>query len=402
MLTVCIIGKSPDKTIKTLLENDLSEVEEIIITDPDTAIVHPKIRIVDINSDNKAVIRNQLIDESSQDYILWLSSDNELEDTSIEEFIDDIEDNPDADIFYANEIIKIEDEEDIRNFSDYYETEDALIQALTLENEIPEWGVVTKKSIFDRLGRFNEEYEDYEFYEFLYKNLKNLRLKLAEFTFITFNLRETFIDTSFRSKALREALSIYDWKKEIFPSLSWDKNENLAYSTAYTMIGDKLFNYFDFYNASEYYRKAILSFHNQVSLKKLINTLVMMGFFDKAKSITSTEQGLTEQDVQEIIENIDNISKLVKELELAVEEGKAGDILVSSSDILSVYQGAPIYNILGVVYALKGEFHTAYKLLYKAVTMNPLDEDILYNLLDVANKIGKKEKVEKLVRRLLS
>lgn len=402
MLTVCIIGKFPDKTIKTLLENDLSEVEEIIITDPEVAIIHPKIRTIDVRSDNKAVIKNKLIDESSQDYILWLSSDNELEDTSIEEFIDEIEDNPDADIIYANEIIKIGDDEDIRNFSDYYGAENTLIQALTLEDELPEWGVVTKKSIFDRLGKFNEEYEDYEFYEFLYKNLKNLRLKLAEFTFITFNLRDTFIDTSFRSKALRESVKIYDWKKEIFPSLSWDKNENLAYSTAYTMIGDKLFNYFDFYNASEYYRKALLSFHNQISLKKLINTLVMMGFFDKAKSITSTEQGLTEQEVQEITENIDKIQQLVKELEFAIEEGKAGDILISAPDILSVYQGAPMYNILGIVYALKGEFQTAYRLLYKAVTMNPLDEDILYNLIDIADKIGKKEKVEKLVKRLLS
>ena len=401
MITVCILGKNIRKTAETLLENDLSDIRQIITTTDFPLEIDIPVDVINTQTENKSEIRNKMIKISKGDYILWLSENSELEDSTIEELIDVIEDFPDADIIYPNEILIIGKEEDVKTFTDWYDNEESLIQSLTLEDYLPEWGVVTKKEIFSRLRMFDESFEDYEFYDFVYKNLKNLKLKNSDLSFVTNRITESFIDTSYRSKTLRDILGIYDWKKEIFPSLSWDKDEKLAFGTAYTIIGDKLYNYYDLYNASEYYRKSLLSYHNRVSLKKLINTLVQMGLFDKALELTTQDQGLSQEEVEEVSQRIKQFRDLVSKLEKAVEEGKAGDILVSINDIASIYSGAPIYNILGVIYAIKGELESSYRFFYKAVTMNPLDEDILKNLIDIAEKLGKKDKVKGLVKRLL-
>ncbi len=401
MITVCILGKNIRKTVETLLENDLSDIEQIIINTDFPVETDIPVDVINTETENKSKIRNEMIKISKGEYILWLSENAELEDSTIEELVEVVEDLPDADVVYPNEILIIGKEEDVKTFTDWYGNEKSLIQSLTIENYLPEWGVLTKKDIFLKLGMFDESFEDYEFYDFVYKNLKNLRLKNSDLSFVTNRITESFIDTSYRSKTLRDILGIYDWKKEIFPSLSWDKDEKLAFGTAYTIIGDKLYNYYDLYNASDYYRKSLLSYHNQISLKKLINTLVQMGLFDKALELTTEEQGLSQKEVEEVSQRIKQFRELVLKLEKAVEEGKAGDILVSINDIVSIYRGAPIYNILGVIYAIKGELENSYRFFYKAVTMNPLDEDILKNLIDVAEKLGKKDKVKGLINRLL-
>jgi tetratricopeptide (TPR) repeat protein len=401
MISICIIGNNPEKTLKTIQENDLSDVKEIIVMSKVNEDLEVPIKSIAIKTENKAVIRNKMIEKSEGDYILWLSENNEIEDSTIEELKEITEEFPDADIIYPNEILKIEDEEEVRNFSDLYKQESVILQSLAIENHIPQWGVLTKKEIFNKYGNFNESYEDYEFYDFVYKNIKSLTLKHADLSYVTTWQEDTFVDTSYRSKTLRDILNIYNWQKEIFPSLNWKQNQNLAYATAYTMIGDQLSKYLDLFNAAEFYRKALLSFHNQVSLKKLINTLINMGLFEKARALTSIQQGLSVKDVEEITDKIKSIESLTEELEKAVEEGKAGDILVASNDIMDTYQGAPIYNIFGVIFALKKEFDTAYKFLYKAVTMNPVEENYLYNLLDVAEKLNRKENIKGLLQRLI-
>ncbi len=401
MITVCIIGKNIRKTVETLLENDLSDIDQIITTTDFPLETDIPVEVINAETENKSEIKNKMIKISKGDYILWLSENTELEDSTVEELVEVVEDFPDADIIYPNEILIIGKEEDVKTFTDWYSNEKSLIQSLTLENYLPEWGVITKKEMFLKLGMFDENFEDYEFYDFIYKNLKNLKLKNSDLSFVTNRITESFIDTSYRSKTLRDILGIYDWKKEIFPSLSWDKNEKLAFGTAYTIIGDKLYNYYDLYNASDYYRKSLLSYHNQISLKKLINTLVQMGLFDKALELTTKKQGLSQKEVDEVSQRIKQFKELVLKLEKAVEEGKAGDILVSINDIVSIYSGAPIYNILGVIYALKGELENSYRFFYKALTMNPLDEDILKNLIDIAERLGRKDKVKGLINRLL-
>ena len=340
---------------------------------------------------------NHMIANAKSAYILLLSGDIELEDETLEEFAEVAEEYPDADIIYPNEVFIIGDEEQIKNYDDWYEKEQLLLPSLAIEDYLPQWAVLVKKETIQKLGGFDSRYGEHAWYAFIYKNLDKLHLKLSDLSFVNHYLTETFIDTSYRSLLVRDIVAMHPLQ-EIFTSLNWT-NENIALATANTLIGDRLAGYFDFYNAASFYRNALLAFHNQATLKKLLDAYIQMGLFSEAKNLLQT-QDAAQEILDEYQEKIENTDKLVRELEKAVEAGKAAEILAASHDIVSFYEGAPIYNILGVISFMRQDLENAYKFFYKAATMNPIDQDILQNLAAVAKKMGKEEEVINLYERL--
>ncbi len=377
-----------DEKLKQFLSENASSIKDVIYAKDLT------------DSENKAFQRNKILERVDSDYILWVSDVSVPDEDFLEEMLETLEEYPDADVIYPNEVlIDLNNQENVRNFKDFYGEEKELLQGLAFEKYLPEFGVITKKEIFSKFGTFDEEFEDYEFYRFLAFNIKNLRLKHSELSFITNKIAKTFIDTSFHSKTVRDILKTYDWKKDIFPLLNWE-NEKVAKSTANTIAGDMVSQYYDFYNASNFYREAVLAFHNQHSLKKLIDTFIQMGFFDKARYLLE-KQGMSEEDVKEYEEKISNFEKIVKNLEEAVKEGKYEDVLRAIVDVSSVYEGAPIYNILGVVHFIGKDYEGAYRFLYKATTMNPMREEYVENLFEVARLLNKEENVKGLLNRLV-
>ena len=348
-------------------------------------------------SNTLAAKLNALIDAASQEYILILSGDTELEEESLEEFFEVLKENPDANIIYPNEVLIQGDEEHIKNYEDWYQKEKQLLASLSIENYLPDRALLIQKNIIQKLGGFQERYGDFTIYAFLYKNLSHLTLKLSELSFINRYIYESFVDTSYRSLLLRDLLKEYELK-EIFSSLNWDQ-KNIARATAYTLIGDRLAKYYDFYNASRFYRNALLTFHNQETLKKLLDAYIQIGLFKETIHLLKT-QDATPEIFQIYEDKIHNLQDLVAKLEKLIEEGKAANILIASNDIISTYDGAPIYNIFGIIYFMQQDLQNAYKFFYKAATMNPLDQDILHNLAEVAKKIGKEEEVIGLYERL--
>ena len=340
---------------------------------------------------------NHIISTAKSAYILLLSGDIELEDETLEEFAEVVEEYPDADIIYPNEVFIIGDEEQIKNYDDWYQKEQLLLPSLAIEDHLPQWAVLVKKETIEKLGGFEPKYGEYTWYAFIYKNLDKLRLKLSDLSFVNHYLTQTFVDTSYRSLLVREITSSHPLH-QIFTSLDWEQ-EAIALATANTLIGDRLAAYYDYFNAAKYYRNALMAFHNQESLKKLLESYYQMGLFDEMKNLLQTQEpSLTLK--EEYDEKIEKTSKLIKELEKAVQEGKAQQVLMAAQDIAQFYQGAPFHNILGVVHYLKGEPENAYRFFYKAVTMNPLDNDIIQNLVDLAKQLHKEDEVIGLMTRL--
>ncbi|BCD68370.1 hypothetical protein [Nitratiruptor sp. YY09-18] len=393
---ICIINKNSnnsDKTIKSLEENS-EYISQIIVSGSSN---NENIKSLQITSNNEADHRNACLETAQSEYILWLSPNIELEDETLEEFTDILEDVEDVDFIYPNEVFIDKVDEHIKNYEDWYGKEELLLQSLSLENHLPNWAVLTKKSTLEKLGGFDPRYNDYSFYALIYKNLKNLTLKLSDLSFVNHYMHESFIDTSYRSRLVQDILDQYSLQ-EIFPKLNWD-NEPLALTTANTLIGDTLAKYYDYFNAASFYRNAMLSFHNQETLKKLIDAYIQMGLFDEARKLLET-QDVVQELQEELINRIDQTEKLVQNIEKAVQEGEAAQILTLANDIISYYKGAPIYNVLGVIHTLKGDLENAYNYFYKAATINPLDQDILANLAEIAKKIGKEEEVIGLYERL--
>ncbi|SMC09306.1 hypothetical protein [Nitratiruptor tergarcus] len=394
---VCIINQNNENLEKTLQSLDANKeyISQIIVSGKSE---DKGIQSLNIDSKNEADHRNACLEAAKSEYILWLSPDIELEDETLEEYADILDEiESDVDIIYPNEVFFDEEDEKIRNYEDWYGKEELLLQSLSLENHLPNWAVLTKKSTLEKFGGFESQYNDYTFYAFIYKNLKNLSLKLSDLSFINHYIHESFIDTSYRSKLVRDIVEKYTLQ-EIFPKLNWE-NENLALATAYTLIGDVLAKYYNYFNASSFYRNAMLSFHNQETLRKLIDAYLQMGLFDEAKQLLTT-QDATQEMQEELLQKIEQTQKLVQNIEKSVEEGKSGEILAMANDIMSYYEGAPIYNVLGVIYTLKGDLENAYKFFYKAATMNPIDKDILANLAEIAKKIHRENDVIALYERM--
>ncbi len=404
-VSVCLIKTDNceyiDKVIEGL-EYNREYISEVIYTGsidelPETEL---DIKPLNIESDNRAFLRNQALKEAKEELVFWCSTSTEIEDSTLEEFLEVLEETEDTDIVYPNIVNIAGDEEFVRNFDNWYTNKWAMIQGLYFEELFPEWGVLTKKGLFEN-QLFDENYKEYEFYQFVFKNLENLNLSLSDLSFVNQYETDSFIDTSFASKIIRDFIVNKYPIQKVFPNLNWGENESLAYSTAYTMIGDALAKYYDFYNASDYYRKALISFHNKHTLRNLINVYMNMGLFNNLKQLLTKDQGFSEEEIENIKRDVQNIENLIKELERKVEEGFIDEVMYSLNDVIQVYQGAPVYNIAGVISFYKGDLLNSYRFFYKATTINPLEEDILRNLTDVAKQIGKKEDVIALVKRLL-
>ncbi len=357
------------------------------------------VEFLGLKTENKAIIRNMLLSHSSQNYGLWISEDCFLEDDALEELLGVFQEQADATFIYPNEVLIFGDEETVRNFYDFKDREKELLQTLAIENMMPEWGVLTDLEFLKERGGFDERFADYEFYDFVYKNIKDLKLKNADFAFIETVLNNTFIDTSYRSLSVRETVNLYDWRKELFPSLSWDKDERLALSTANTLIGDRLFAYFDFLNASEFYRKALGAYENTITLGKLFDAYLLMGLFDEAEKVLAV--GFKEEEQEQKKEQLRNVKTIVKNLEQEIEAGKIEEVLEMIPDVFDYYKGAPVHNIMGVIAYHSGDFERAYKFFYKTVGMNPIEENYMLNLTDMAKKLGKENDVIGFVNRIV-
>lgn len=348
----------------------------------------------------RAKIRNFLVSKASYEYILFLSDTTYLDEGFIEELVEE-KNEFSADIVFANPIYYLNGYEDVRNLEQPFGKEKSLVSTLSIEDYIPEWGVLTTKSVIEEGNGFDPFLDDYEFYDFIYRNIGWLRLRLAEFAYFTQEIRDTFIDTAWRSYVLRKVVSNFDWEGEVFPYLSWNEKPEIAKATALTLIGNQLCKYFDFFNASNFYREALLSFHNQETLKRLIDSLKKMGFFDKVRELLSPEQGISNDVVEKELHVVDGIEKVIADLERAVEEGKVLEALSAALELSEIYEGAPLYNLLGVINWIRKDLESAYRFFYKAVTMNPVNKDFLYNLSFVAESLDRKDKVEKLLTILL-
>jgi len=104
-------------------------------------------------------------------------------------------------------------------------------------------------------------------------------------------------------------------------------------------VGDVLSDYYDLYNASEFYRKAASSFHNKITLSKLVQTYFNMGLFDEAKKLVSEEQGFSQEEVENLQENIGQIQRLIEMIEQSINEENVQEIFNLINEIASVYQG---------------------------------------------------------------
>ena len=402
-VSLLVLNESePKEEFLEAINENADFIHEVIFSGKKTDVeLDCPVKFLELKGETKGKIRNALTEAAQTDTILFLSATTILEEDAIEELLEEREATQ-ADIIFPNVIFQVGGKEEVKNFEQPFGKELNLVASLSIEDYIPEWGILTSKSVVEKGKGFDSSLDDYDFYDFLYKNIRWLKIRLAELTYITQKIEDSFIDTSWRSYVLRKrVLQNFDWERELFPFLSWHKKPEAAEATALTIIGNKLSSYYDFFNATDFYRRALLKFHNQESLRCLINAFKTMGLFEEAKELLSPEQGVPEETISSERQLIENIESIIKELEKAVEDGKVFEVITAIQDIVPIYEGAPIYNILGVLSWIQKKEEEAYRFFFKAVTMNPINQDYLFNLTSMAKLLKKEEEVKKLIQILV-
>lgn len=400
-VSVVVTGEPSQELLSSLSLNSDSILEVVVPRNFKGDFSPAPLKRVDVEGLEGGALLNALVKEASADYLLILRPGVSFEEEFIPELLDEVAENP-ADVVFTNLIVRTGEGEEIKNFQQVYGRELSLVASLSLEDWLPDQALLFRKEALIEGALFDENLLDYEIYDFFYRNLRWLKIRLSELSYVTYSVTEPFIDTAWRSFVLRKkVLTGYDWEKELFPFLSWREKPEVAYATALTIIGKRLVGYFDCFNGSSFLRQALLKFHNQETLKELVNALVNMGLFEEARKLLSPVHGVRGRELEEQIDRLEKIETLVTELESAVKEGKVEEVLYAISEVAGVYQGAPIHNLLGFIYWVGGLKEDAYRFFYKAVTINPVNEDFLSNLLLAAGELKREERVKNLVRILV-
>jgi len=407
-ITVFVRGGIRSKLADSLLMNK-ALIDKIYVFSETESNLDISIPIEVIKANTSVEAFNLVVKNDVSKYLLFLDPNVYFEEDLVEELIEEAEDSS-ADIVFPN-LISVRDGKEnvinnVINFEQLYGKEIAVLQTLSLEKWIPGQVLLFKRESIVNGGYFDEELGDYYIHDFIYRNLKKFRIRLSEFSFAYYE-EETNdfndLSNSWKSFVLRNrVLKNYDWEEDIFPFLSWKERPEIAKATALTLIGKKLSEYLDYFNASDYFRKALMNFHNQETLNLLVNAYFTMGLFEKAKELLSPLHGVPREKAEEKKEHIEKVESLIFELEKLAELGRVDELNQIFSSVLKVYCGAPVYNILGFLEWIQGNKEGAYRYFFRATLMNPIDQDYLYNLAKVAKEISREEEVKSLIKNLVA
>ncbi len=336
------------------------------------------------NQPNFCDALNEIVQKADSQYILFLDQHASMDEESIQEIVQNIDN--DKDIFYPNAIFSYPDQKLIKNYQHTHN--DPLIQALDLRDYFPPSGIVIRTGAVKAF----EDYGHMSLYAFLYKHLDTLTFAHIPTAFVEYEMVAQEIDRSYESLLLRDIIKRYGLQK-LFQSLNWQQ-KSIAIATALTIVGQKLQEYGDLYNATLYFRSALQEFHNQQTLKDLIMSLLQMGKFQEA-----------EEKIHQLQKDQEQFYKLLAHYRQALQEMEA---LAQNRSTLSQEQiahhlalkCAPIFNAVGVWLYERQDFLSAYGYFKKALLHNPTDEDIVQNAKALAHITGSAGEPEAILQRL--
>jgi len=228
----------------------------------------------------------------------------------------------------------------------------------------------------------------------IYKHLESIDVFHVPTAFVHYLMEQKELDRSHESLLLRQMVARYGLKK-LFQKLDW-KNEKVAKATALTILGEKLREYGDLYNATSYFLLALEQFHNQRTLQELIVTLLQMGRFEDAKKQIHS----LEHDQKRYLDLLAYLKEQVDRMEKIAQEAS----IKEQEEILKILQldSAPLYNAAGVLLYHLRNLEGAYGYFKKALLYNPIDQDIVDNTKHIAQILGREKEIKELLKRIFN
>jgi len=217
-----------------------------------------KLRYIKKEHNGAPKTRNYSIQKARGDYILWLDDDDILKPSVLRSYIDILLADPEIDVVYGNlEFFN----SDTGKITDLYKPNDwsnkhkELRYALISACPIPNPATLIKKSVYFKVGFYDETFKRAHDYEFWTRAATVLKFKKNESTVCRYRIHSNnmsigkFIDQSYESLIIRKMAKSSDLKT-IFYWLDWEK-EAAATSVAKYLIAQSLFRFGDCYNCKK-------------------------------------------------------------------------------------------------------------------------------------------------------
>ena len=276
-------------SIKSALNQKYDNYEIIIVDDGSTdntrevvsSFSSKKINYIKIEHSGAPVARNKAIENSKGEFILWLDSDDVLEENTMQLYGEKLKSLPDADILYGN--LAVTDcslnTKRIIEYEDWNGRNNELISRLFFESPVPHPAIFIKKEIYKKAGNYDVSFKrahDYEWWTRAasFAKFGKINSVVCKWRWHNTNMSagSVGIDTSFEEQVLKKMLSRFTLEN-LFPTLNWHFNPNEEVKAAAYLNIAKRFMELNRKSAALEYLQKSYDLHPDVNILRIINQL---------------------------------------------------------------------------------------------------------------------------------
>ncbi len=308
LISICIFVYNREnliaETIKSCLNQSYQNFEIIIADDGSTdntaAVVKsfndPRIKYYYKEHTNAPDTRNFALKHANGDYIIWVGSDDILDSSILEEYVNSLKIYKDADILYCN--LQSFDNQGNKgiflSYQDWYQRNPEMLAFLFEGSPIPDGGTLIKKSVYEEVGNYNIEFtraQDYEFWSRVVLaekfNAKYVNKTLYYYRIHDGNLTghlNNATDYSFERKILQNVIDIAGFEK-LFPNFNWKIDYDYFLSLACLKTGLKFLERKGLIEGINYINRSIEIYPDIDKFKILSEIYFRLNQYEPAKTI---------------------------------------------------------------------------------------------------------------------
>ncbi|MCX7735232.1 MAG: glycosyltransferase [Candidatus Kapabacteria bacterium] len=308
LISICIFtynrGNLIAETIQSCLEQSYNNFEIIIADDGSTdntaevvkSFNDARIKYFYKAHTNAPDTRNYALKHAKGDYIIWVGSDDILDKSILEEYVNTLKSFPDADILYCN--LQSFDNQGNKgiflSYQEWYGRNPEMLAFLFEGSPIADGGTLIKKSIYDEVGQYNTEFtraQDYEFWSRVVLSQK-FKAKYVNKTLYYYRIHDGNLtghlnektDFSFERKILQNVIDKAGFEK-LFLDFSWNIDYDYNLSMAYLKAGLKFLERQGVIEGINYISQSIEIYPDAEKFKLLSEIYLRLNQFEPAKTI---------------------------------------------------------------------------------------------------------------------
>jgi glycosyltransferase involved in cell wall biosynthesis len=265
------------EAIQSALNQTFDKYEVVVVDDGSTdgtkeivqSFNSPKIRYIFKEHAGAPQTRNRAVREARGEFILWLDSDDILQNSILQEYQQCLQQYDDFDVLYCDNVryYSDEDREEVIRYRSFLGT----IPPVKFFGgpPIPNVGSLIRRSLFDKVGYYNPDFKRAHDYEFWVRAIKTARFRHCPKLLYRHVLhgkgqlspvdyKDT--DVSYEVKITQNIISNYTLE-ELYPDVAWsvlsqDEKDKIL-SSIYIIYMKIFVKWRDFYQARHYLEKSI-------------------------------------------------------------------------------------------------------------------------------------------------